>query len=169
VVHSIELVFDPDTEATVRQIWDELRAAGLPSQVAASRPHVTLSVAERIDAEVDAQLSSLGGRFPFHCRIGAPLFFGTTKAVFARLLVPTTALLDMHAEVHRLSLPHLHPRPMPNALPGGWTPHVTMARRVVPDEMGRALRIAGRPSEIEGSVVGLRRWVGEKKLEYPIS
>ena len=32
MVHSVELLFDPDTEAAVRQIWDGLREAGMPSQ-----------------------------------------------------------------------------------------------------------------------------------------
>ena len=88
--------------------------------------------------------------------------------MLARLVVPTTALLDVHAQVHELCVPHLHPDPMPNALPGQWTAHVTMARRVVPAQMGRAVRIAGKPSEIAGSVVGLRRWDGNSKREYPI-
>ena len=168
MVHSVELVFDTDAEAAVRHIWDGLREAGIPSQAPASRPHATLTVAERIDPGVDELLSSLTGRFPFSCRIGAPLFFGRAKAVLARLVVPTTALLDVHAEVHRLCLPHLHPGPMANALPGQWTAHVTMARRVMPSQMGRALRIAGKPPEIDGSVVGLRRWDGNSKREYPI-
>ena len=89
--------------------------------------------------------------------------------MLARLVVPTAELLDVHAEVHRLCLPHLSPGPMANALPGQWTAHVTLARRVVPGQMGRALRIAGKPSEIVGSVVGLRRWDGNAKREYPIS
>ena len=168
MVHSIELVFDPDTETTVRQIWADLREAGIPSQAPASRPHATLTVAEHIDPDVDGLLTSLAERLPHPCRIGALMSFGTAKAVVARLLVPTTALLDLHAEVHRMCLPHLHPRPMPNVLPGQWTPHVTMARRVVPDEMGRAVRIAGRPQEIAGTVIGLRRWDGNARVEYPI-
>ena len=168
MVHSIELVFDPDTEGAIRHIWDGLREAGVPSQAPASRPHATLTVAERIDPDVDAVLASLTDRFPFPCRIGAPLLFGRSKAVLARLVVPTTALLDVHAQVHELCVPHLHPGPMPNALPGQWTAHVTMARRVVPAQMGRAVRIAGKPSEIAGSVVGLRRWDGNSKREYPI-
>jgi hypothetical protein len=169
VVHSVELVFDPDTEAAVRHIWDALREAGIPSQAPASRPHTTLTVAERIDPEVDSLLASLTGRFPFECRIGAPLFFGRAKAVLARLVVPTTELLDVHGEVYRLCLPDLHPGPMPNALPGQWTCHVTLARRVEPGQMGRAVRIAGKPQEIRGSVIGLRRWDGNAKREYPIS
>jgi hypothetical protein len=169
VVHSVELVFDPDTEAAVRHIWDGLRFAGIPGQAPASRPHATLTVAERIDPEVDSLLAGLVPRFPFPCRIGAPLFFGRAKAVLARLIVPTTELLEVHADVHRLCLPHVSPGPMPNALPGQWTGHVTLARRVVPGQMGRAIRIAGKPTEIVGSVVGLRRWDGIAKREYPIS
>jgi 2'-5' RNA ligase superfamily len=169
VVHSVELVFDPDTEAALRRIWDELRDAGIPSQAPASRPHATLAVAERIDVDVDLLLSSLADRFPLACRIGAPLFFGRAKAVLARLVVPTVELLDVHAEVHRRCLPHMHPGPMSNALPGAWTAHVTMARRVVPAQMGRAVRIAGKPAELRGTVTGLRRWDGKAKREYPIS
>ena len=111
MVHSVELVFDQDTEAAVRQIWDGLREAGIPSQAPASRPHATLTVAERIDPEVDTLLASLGGRFPMPCRIGAPLLFGRAKVVLARLVVPTAELLDVHAEVHRLCLPHVSPAP----------------------------------------------------------
>lgn len=168
MVHSVELVFDPDTEAALRRIWDELRAAGIPSQAPASRPHATLTVAERIDAGVDVLLQPLVPRFPFTCRIGAPLVFGRAKAVLTRLVVPTTELLDMHAEVHRMCLPHLQPGPMANSLPGQWTAHVTVARRVMPHQLGRAVRIAGTPTEIKGDVIGLRRWDGGSKREYPI-
>jgi hypothetical protein len=46
---------------------------------------------------------------------------------------------------------------------------MTMARRVMPAQMGRAVRIAGKPAEITGSAIGLRRWDGNAKREYPIS
>jgi hypothetical protein len=58
---------------------------------------------------------------------------------------------------------------MANALPGQWTAHVTVARRVMPNQLGRAARIAGKPSEIGGNIIGLRRWDGNSKREYPIS
>ena len=122
----------------------------MPSQAPASRPHATLTVAERIDPEVDALLASLADRFPFPCRIGAPLLFGRSKVVLARLVVPTTALLDVHAEVHRLCVPHLQPGPMPNALPGQWTAHVTLARR-------RRARPVGPRAADRGEAAGDRR------------
>jgi 2'-5' RNA ligase len=169
MVHSIELVFDRDTEAAIRRIWEGLAAAGIPSQAPASRPHVTLAVAERIAAEVDELLSPVSQRLPLGAAIGAPVLFGRANVVFARLVVPTSDLLALHAEVHRLCTPHLVPGPMSNSLPGQWTAHVTLARRVGGSQLGRALRIAGRPSQIDGRFAGLRRWDGNKRVEYLIS
>ncbi len=169
MVHSIELVFDPDTEAAVRRMWKDLAGAEIPSQAPASRPHVTLAVAERVDPEVDELLGPVSQRLPLRAVIGAPVLFGRANVVFARLVVPTTDLLALHAEVHRLCLPHLTPAPMSNSLPGQWTAHVTLARRVGGAQLGRALRIANRPSQIDGRFAGLRRWDGNKRVEYLFS
>ena len=111
MVHSVELVFDADTEAQLRRIWDDLRDAGIPSQAPAARPHATLTVAERIDPAVETSLAPLAARFPFPCRIGAPLLFGRADVLLARLVVPTIELLELHADVHRLCLPFLVPGP----------------------------------------------------------
>ncbi|HWS93796.1 MAG TPA: 2'-5' RNA ligase family protein [Mycobacterium sp.] len=169
MVHSIELVFDPDTEEAIRHIWEALASAGIPSQAPASRPHVTLAVAEGIAADVDELLRPVSRRLPLPCSVGAPVLFGRANVVFARLVVPTGELLALHAEVHRLSLPHLTPGPMANSLPDHWTAHVTVARRVGGAQLGRALRIAGRPAQIDGRFAGLRRWDGIKRVEYLIS
>jgi hypothetical protein len=168
MVHSIELVFDRDTEAAIRRIWEDLAAAGIPSQAPASRPHVSLVVAERIAPDVDALLQPVAQRLPLGCAVGASLLFGRSNAVLARLIVPTAELLAVHAEVHRMCGPYLAPGPMPNSLPGQWTGHVTLARRVGGAQLGRALRIAARPSEIRGSFAGLRRWDGNKRVEHLI-
>jgi 2'-5' RNA ligase len=168
MVHSIELVFDRDTEAAIRQIWGELADAGIGSHAPAGRPHVTLAVAESIDTDVDELLRPVSAWLPLSALIGAPVLFGRTSAVFARLLVPSSELLALHAEVHRLCRPHLAPAPMANSLPGQWTPHVTLARRVGGAQLGRALRIAGRPSQLEGSFAGLRRWDGNTRTEHPL-
>jgi 2'-5' RNA ligase len=166
MVHSIELLFDGETEAAVRRIWEEL--ADLPCRVPPGRPHVTLAVAERIDPAVDKVLQSVVRRLPLRCTIGAPVLFGRADVVFTRLIVPSAELLDLHAEVHRLAAAHLIPAPLPNSLPGQWTPHVTLARRVGSEQLGRALQIGGRPSQLEGSLAGLRRWDGDTRTEHPL-
>lgn len=167
MVHSIELVFDRHTEAAIRRIWENLAAAGIPSQAPASRPHVTLVVAERIAPDVDALLKPVVELLPLNCAIGAPVLFGRANPVLARIIVPSAQLLALHAEVYRLCLPHATPTAMPNCLPGQWTGHTTLARRVGGHQLGRALRIAGRP--IEGSFAGLRRWDGNKRVEHLLS
>ncbi|BBX92791.1 2'-5' RNA ligase family protein [Mycolicibacterium boenickei] len=168
MVHSVELVFDPDTEAVVRGIWDTLRDKDIPSQAPAGRPHATLIVAQHIDAGADAVLTELVDRFPLPCSLGATLIFGRSAGVLARLLVPTDELLKMQADVYRLCLPFMDPAPMPHAEPRNWTPHVTLARRVAPARLATAVRVAGRPAEIVGQVTGLRHWDGDKRLEHPI-
>jgi 2'-5' RNA ligase len=169
MVQSIELVFDRDTDAAIRRIWADLAAVGIPSQAPASRPHVTLVVADRIAPDVDALLKPVARRLPLPCAVGASVLFGRSNAVLARLVVPTADLLAVHAEVHRLCEPYVVPGPMPNSVPGHWTAHVTLARRVGGAQLGRALRVAGRPAEIAGSAAGLRRWDGNKKVEHLIS
>lgn len=168
MVHSVELVFDTDTEAAVRRIWDVLRDAGIPSQAPAARPHTTLAVAAHIAPEAEDVLRPMSDRLPLPCRIGATLIFGRSAGVLARLLVPSPALLAVQSEVHRLCLPLMTPMPMANTGPGQWTPHVTLARRVAPARLATAVRIAGRPAEIVGSITGLRRWDGDKRVEHPI-
>jgi 2'-5' RNA ligase len=169
MVHSIELLFDGDTETTINRIWDDLAAADLPGRAPAGRPHVTLAVAERIAPDVDALLRPVAQRLPLACTVGAPLLFGSSNAVLARLIVPSAELLALHAEVHRTCGPYLVPGPLPNSLPGEWTAHVTVARRVGGPQLERAFRLAGEPSEIHGTVAGLRRWDGTARVEHPIS
>lgn len=171
MAHSIELLFDPDTEAALRRMWGDLAAlkkAGLAVRIPPGRPHVTVAVAQRIDPDVDELLIPVARQLPLLCTIGAPVLFGRANVVFTRLVVPSRELLDLHAEVHRLCGPHLLPEPMANSLPGQWTAHFTLARRVDIAHLGQALTIAGRPAEVDGQFAGLRRWDGDQRVEYAI-
>ncbi|UMB67496.1 2'-5' RNA ligase family protein [Mycobacterium paraterrae] len=168
MVHSVELLFDADTEARLRQVWDELDAADLPSRLPAGRPHVTVAVAERIAPDVDELLLSVARKLPVSCSVGAPVFFGQSNAVLARLIVPTAELLALHADVHRICGPFLLPGPLPRSLPGQWTAHVTLARRIERAQLGPVLRLAGQPPDIHGRLAALRRWDGTARVEYPI-
>jgi 2'-5' RNA ligase len=168
MVHSIELLFDRDTEAALRSIWDELADAGTTARTPAGRPHVTLAVADRIDAHVDGLLRPIVEGLPVRCSVGASLLLGRSNAILARLVVPTAELLRLHAGVYRVCADYLLPEPMPNCLPGRWTPHVTLARRVGEPGLSQTLRIAGRPAQIDGSFGGLRRWDGDQRVEYQI-
>src|ERR1700753_2508815 len=146
MVHSLELLFDDETEASLRGLWDELSAADLPSRIPAGRPHVTLAVAERIEPDVDALLRPVAQRLPLGCTVGAPLLFDKSTPVLPRLVVPSADLLALHADVHRICGPHLVPEPLPHSLPGHWTAHVTLARRVEGARLGPVLRVGRQPA-----------------------
>ena len=168
MAHSIELLFDPDTEATLRRMWDDLSAAGIPVRIPPGRPHVTVAVAERIDPVVDELLRPVARHLPLPCVIGAPVLFGRANVVLTRLIVPSRELLDLHAEVHRVCEHKLIPAPMANSLPGQWTAHVTLARRVDIGCLGQALTVTGRPVQLDGRFAGLRRWDGDQRAEFQI-
>jgi 2'-5' RNA ligase len=172
MVHSVELLFDAETESAVRGIWDDLMAVGVRSQAAhtspSNRPHVTLTVADRMDDAVTAALRPALARLPLECRIGAPMVFGGRSITLVRLVVPSAELLDLQADVHRICLAHTPDGPLVNVQPGEWTPHVTLARRVSPDQLPKAVALRQLGREIRGRITGLRHWDGNAKVVHPI-
>ena len=177
MAHSLELLLDDSSDQQVRAEWDALAAAGLPHQgrVASptNRPHVTLVAASRIDGNADAALAAVAMRLPVGMRLGAPIVFGGgRRSTLARLVVPSSELLSVHAQVSRLSAEFVDPEPadtatastdgrrMPFAhtVPGQWTPHVTLARRMDAEQLVRAFDILDIRAEIVGEFTALRRW-----------
>ncbi|MCJ1706377.1 2'-5' RNA ligase family protein [Microbacterium sp. VKM Ac-2923] len=170
-VVSLELVFDDASEAAVRREWDALVAADLPSQArhtgASNRPHITLLVRPALG---DPDLSALAARLPLQLTLGAPLIFGTGRSrVIARSVVPSVALLDLHSRIHALAGPGddaVHTRP------GSWTAHVTLARRVPLDSLGKASGVLAEAGEAELAVTatGVRRWdSASRTVSDPVS
>ncbi len=173
MVHSVELLFDDETDAAMRRIWDDLSDAGVRSLASSTspnnRPHVTLSVAEHMADAVDVALRPLLGMLPLRCTIGAPMLFGAGPFTLVRLLIPSAELLRLQAEVHAVCLPHMTPGPLPHADPGGWTPHVTMARRVRPDKLADALSLRRMSRDRKGTAVAIRHWDGDNRVEHPVA
>ena len=170
MAHSIELLLDDHSDDAIRTVWHRLDDAGLPSQLrvksATNRPHITVLAAERIAPGVDAELMQLRPRFPLPVVVGASLIFGGGKLTLARLVVASANLLELHREVYRRCLPHLPEEPFAHSAPGHWTPHVTLGRRFTPEKLAPALAVIdGLSAEISASVVGLRRWDGDQRIE----
>jgi 2'-5' RNA ligase len=130
MAHAVELLFDPATEAAVKDLWTRLETAGVPSLASRThrrhRPHVSLSVAERIETQ---QLESV------HERLAATQLDITlySPAVFPRpgvlylSVVPTLPLLRLHEEVHA-ALRDGMVRPRDGYSVGAWMPHCTLAQ-----------------------------------------
>ena len=172
MAHSVELLFDQNTEAAVRREWVALAEAGLPSQARhrspTNRPHVTLTVAERIDPSVDAELREPAGGLPLECRIGAPVVFGHQSLTLVRLVVPSTGLLLLQQSVDAICAPYLARGPFQHVRPGQWTPHVTLSRRLASSDLAAALDVLGG-GDVVGTFAGLRRWDGDARVDTAIA
>jgi len=181
MAHSIELLLDSHSDAAIRADWQALADAGLPSQVnvksATNRPHITLLAAERISPDADDVLRELAPRLPMDCVVGAHVVFGGpvfggTRMSLARLVVPSAELLALHAEVYRLTLPHLTGHPFPHCRPGHWTAHATLGRRLTPVQVGAALALAPEVApdlmapDLMAEAVALRRWDSDARTDH---
>jgi hypothetical protein len=171
MAHSVELLFDTDTDTALRREWDALAQAGVPSQAGirsgTNRPHVTVTVADRIDAAVDDALRALVARLPLACVIGAPLLFGAGRFTLARLIVPSAELLALQQLVQQICLPHMTPAPAPHTTAGRWTPHTTLGRRITAPQLAEAVQIVAElGGDLPGRLVALRRWDGDQRVEH---
>jgi 2'-5' RNA ligase len=139
--HAVELLFDPTTEAAIKGVWARLETAGIPSLASWThrrhRPHISLSVAERIDT---AQLKGAGDCFAathLDVTLYAPAVFPRPGVLYLSV-VPTLALLQLHAEVHEA----LHSgmvAPREGYSVGGWMPHCTLARDLTRAQLARGI------------------------------
>ncbi|GAB04626.1 2'-5' RNA ligase [Gordonia amarae] len=167
MAHSLELLVDDALDGIIRAQWRTLAEAGLPSRanVAAptNRPHVTLVAAPSISSSVDAALVPLAMRLPVPVRLGGLVVFGGhNRFVLARLVVASSELLSIHAATLRLAAVD---DPFAHGLPGEWTPHITLARRMTAEQVGTALALL--PSaEPHGSASAIRRWDGDAHTEH---
>ena len=52
---------------------------------------------------------------------------------------------------------------------GRWTPHVTLALRLAPEQLGSAVQVlASTPRDLVGRVSGLRRWNGDARRAWTV-
>ena len=176
MAHSVELLLDDDADRRLRAEWSALADAGLPSaadiRAGTNRPHVTLIASPRIDTGVDAALGVVAQRLPLPVTLGAPLVFGVrNRHVLTRLVVPTSELLSVHAQVYRLAEPFTgadatRSAGFPHSRPGAWTPHITLGRGLTSAEVGTALTECGPFPDIPATVVAVRRWDSDAAAEH---
>lgn len=178
VAHSIELLPDDETDARIRAQWRALVDADLPSAAtirsSTNRPHVTLVAAGRISASADTAILPVAQRLPIRARLGAPIVFGGgSHHTLARLVVPSSDLLSIHAQVARLAGPAMVddagvPTLFAHSAPGCWTPHITLARRLSGEQVAAALAVLATVDSREPAIVfdAVRRWDSDAKSEH---
>ena len=167
-MRSIELVFDGPTDSLVRADWARLAAAGLPSLAAHSSPsnspHITLAAgADLQDGREGPRQEGVWQALPMDIAFSGAILFpaGTGKYVLARAVLLTAPLLDLHRHLHQgLS------GALPLTLPGAWTPHVTISRRIPGHQLGTAMDLLDL--RIEGSCTAARLWDSSTKTVTPL-
>jgi 2'-5' RNA ligase len=141
MAHALEMYFDDVADAAVRELWQRLTDAGLPSLATRThrrhRPHVSLAVAESLaDADLAPLRSVLSAHQPTLQLYVLGTFPGRGGALFLGVQV-TAELLAFHAQVHAA----LGGQPIehwPYYQPGNWVPHCTLAEGLDQAEAGSA-------------------------------
>lgn len=152
-MRSIELTFDEATEARVRDDWERLAEAGLPSlalhTAASNRPHLTLVAGAQLVAPSAAII-----RPDAVDLAGLLLFPHGDRFVLAWSVVRSGELDALHRSVQQ-------PDAQPTSHPDAWTPHVTLSRRLSAAQVSTALPLLGAP--FVGRSAGIRFWDGDTK------
>ncbi len=166
MTQSVELLLDDATEQLVRQRWERLADAGLPSMAdhagESNRPHVTLAVAQRMPADGEERLHGLVEHLPLTITLGGLVVFGAGRnRVLAWLVVPENRLLAVQAEAAAMM-----PDPVRHLLPGSWTPHVTLARRIAVERLGEAVEVLADLPEITSVCGRIRRWDSDARRTW---
>ncbi|GAA2281041.1 hypothetical protein GCM10010145_60850 [Streptomyces ruber] len=153
-MRTVELLPDPVSCRLVREAWERLAAAGLPSQVGhrhpTNRPHLTLAACDGLPGPVPAALTRILQVPPPPLRVTALHRYEGRVRVLVWRLDPDPALLAVHAAVWRLlaSSPGTG-RLNPLHRPGDWDPHLTLAR-----SRDRAQDWAGAEGVLDGTRPG---------------
>lgn len=164
-MHSLELLLGDGAEAAVRADWERLAEAGLPSSgrhgSESNRPHITLlaapSLAPEVVPDIDARVAAAAGFVDLPVVSAGLLLFGPGRGgyVVVRQVVTTPELLELHRRVCAAVGPV--PGQSRTSIPGAWTPHVTLARRMRPEQLPAALEVL-EPHPGPLRAVALRRW-----------
>jgi 2'-5' RNA ligase len=139
--HAVELLFDLTTEAAIKGLWARLETAGLPSLASRThrrhRPHISLSVAERIDTDHLQGARDRLAAAHLDVTLYAPAVFPLPGVLYLSV-VPTLALLQLHEEVHA-ALRASIVAPRDGYAVGAWMPHCTLAQDLTRAQLARGI------------------------------
>jgi 2'-5' RNA ligase len=170
VVQSVELLLDPASEGRVRYQWQALHGASLPSEYRAGagshRPHITLLAVDALHETAEAALPDLVAGLDLSLELGSLMIFGPRRGrvILVRQVTPSIDLLRLQARVAEIC----------GAATDGqfglgrWSPHVTLARRLPTDQVGRALDVldGGADRPLRARITRCRRWDGTRRVAW---
>lgn len=141
---AVEMFFDPSSDERVREVWERIAKAGLPSRLLefGSTPHVSLGVCAEIDPTAfAARLSAFAASEP---RRPATLIslgtFSNRQGVVFFGLISTPELLALHARFDAM-FDRAARGPWEYYRPGRWVPHCTLTTALDPAQVPAALAV----------------------------
>ncbi|HEY1155183.1 MAG TPA: 2'-5' RNA ligase family protein [Arthrobacter sp.] len=163
------MVFDGPTDFLISSDWARLEAAGLPSLAAhtspSNSPHITLAAGADLAAGQEVpHPEGPWQALPLNITFSGAIVFpaGAGKYVLARAVLLNAPLLDLHGRLHQdLS------GALPLTLPGAWTPHVTISRRMPGHQLGTAMDLLDL--RLEGQCTAARLWDSSTRAISPLS
>jgi 2'-5' RNA ligase len=141
MAHAVELLFDPTTEAAIKDLWARLEMAGVPSLASRThrrhRPHVSLNVAERIEAQHFEGVRERLAAMHLDVTLYSPAVFPRPGVLYLSV-VSTMALLRLHQDVYA-ALRESMVAPRDGYSVDAWVPHCTLGQDLTRTQLVRGI------------------------------
>lgn len=151
MLNSVELLLARSGDEAVRLEWAQLLEAELPSQARhrgpSNAPHLTLWAGTGLSESAASALSAL--TVQLEITLGPLVVLGRGPWALARLVSSTVELLSLRSRVLESTGPDQRDL---------WVPHVTLARRLSAEQVGRALSALTSSDPVSVRVSALRHW-----------
>ncbi len=133
MVRTVELLLDEAAELAVREAWQRLADAGLPSQARhrspTNSPHLTLAACPELTAPIRWELAEVVAVLPLPVRFTGVVRFERPTSVLAWALDLDAALAGLQCRVWEAVASDSPPEALnPFHEPGRWSPHITLGR-----------------------------------------
>ena len=138
---AVELFFDTEAENQILDASIAIQNAGISSSVL-YRPHVSLGVCNRIDANAfEAELSFFAERVaPFPLTLSSVGIFPGMEGVIFLGVTVTEHLLNVHAAFHKVFNTYAQEQ-SEHYVVGNWVPHCTLAFGLSEPQIAEAVSI----------------------------
>lgn len=156
MAQALDLFFDAEADAAVRELWRRLDNAGIPSVATRThqrhRPHVTLAMGASIPSAARKALrSELGAlSLPDLWLYTLGTFPGEEPALLLGAITDTE-ILAVHTATHD-ALAGKVTQPSAYHLPGAWIPHCPLARGITRNELSAGFAVLHPTEPIRAAV-----------------
>ena len=145
MTYGIGLVFDPETESRIREVWATLARLGCTTPLTrpGCLPHMSLILSETLCVDDLAHDLGAVGRClrPLEVQISTVGIFTEPELVLFYGFTPTDRLLRLHATVEQI-YGRCSSTIIPRTQSGVWVPHCTLATQLGPHQAAAAIATA---------------------------